>query len=173
MWHSRRATLHTVRRREIVTVRGQSYVFRLPKYWPPTPLSARWVCTPRLCSGRTTHSPGGEGVGGQYFGRRKTQLCTLPISNPLCCTLSVQQTLKSSALSFYRHSTRSCRLVSRWWRDAPQPACTCGYPPSSSPWRMSRFGKQFLRKNISYIYVWPCTSFCLSGSRFCAKTFHT
>jgi hypothetical protein len=24
-----------------------------------------------------------RGVGGQYFGRRKTQLCTLPISNPL------------------------------------------------------------------------------------------
>jgi hypothetical protein len=23
-------------------------------------------------------------VGGQYFGRRKTRLCTLPISNPLC-----------------------------------------------------------------------------------------
>jgi hypothetical protein len=29
----------------------------------------------------STHSPGGEGGGGQYFGRRKTQLCT--ISNPL------------------------------------------------------------------------------------------
>ncbi len=28
-------------RREIITVRGQSYVSRLPKYWPPTPLSAR------------------------------------------------------------------------------------------------------------------------------------
>ncbi len=36
---------------------------------PPTSLSARRVC--------------GEGGGGQYFGRRKTQLCTLPISNPL------------------------------------------------------------------------------------------
>jgi hypothetical protein len=25
-------------RREIITVRGQSYVSRLPKYWPSTPL---------------------------------------------------------------------------------------------------------------------------------------
>ncbi len=35
-------------RREIITVRGQSYVSRLPKYWPPTPLSARRVCPPPL-----------------------------------------------------------------------------------------------------------------------------
>ncbi len=32
-------------RREII-VRGQSYFSRLPKYWPPIPLSARQVCTP-------------------------------------------------------------------------------------------------------------------------------
>ncbi len=33
-------------RREIITVRGQSYVLRLSKYWPPpTPLSALRVCT--------------------------------------------------------------------------------------------------------------------------------
>ncbi len=33
-------------RRESITVRGQSYVSRLPKYWPltPPPLSARRVC---------------------------------------------------------------------------------------------------------------------------------
>jgi hypothetical protein len=29
-----------------------------------------------------------RGEGGQYFGRRKTQLCTLPISNPLCSSQS-------------------------------------------------------------------------------------
>ncbi len=34
-----------ITRREIITVRGQSYVSRLPKYWPPTPL-ARRVCPP-------------------------------------------------------------------------------------------------------------------------------
>ncbi len=45
---------------------------------PPPPLTARRVCTPRLWRA------GGEdtrwverGVGGQYFGRRQTQLCTL------------------------------------------------------------------------------------------------
>jgi hypothetical protein len=31
--------------REII-VRGQSYFSRLPKYWPPIPLSARRVCVP-------------------------------------------------------------------------------------------------------------------------------
>ncbi len=34
------------------------------KYWPPTPLSAWLVCTPRLCCGGRTHSPSGEGGGG-------------------------------------------------------------------------------------------------------------
>ncbi len=58
-------------RREIITVRGQSYVLRLPKYWPPTPLSSRRVCTPRLCCGG------------------RTQLCTLPISNPLWFNVQV------------------------------------------------------------------------------------
>ncbi len=32
-------------RRDII-VRGQSYFYRLPKYWPPIPLSARRVCPP-------------------------------------------------------------------------------------------------------------------------------
>ncbi len=45
-------------RREIITVRGQSYFSRLPKYWPPIPFSARRVCTPRLCCGGRTDSPG-------------------------------------------------------------------------------------------------------------------
>ncbi len=56
-------------RREIITVRGQSYVSRLPKYWPPIPLTARRVCTPRLCwgGGGRWHSPDGEGVGGSIF----------------------------------------------------------------------------------------------------------
>jgi hypothetical protein len=56
-------------RRESITVRGQTYVSRLPKYWPPTPLSARRVCPPPATKG--THSPGGEGDKGSvfYFGR--------------------------------------------------------------------------------------------------------
>ncbi len=44
------------------TVRGQSDVWRLPKYWPSTgPL----ICTPRLWCGGRTHSLGGEGDGGR------------------------------------------------------------------------------------------------------------
>ncbi len=34
-----RTWYYTQIRREIITVRGQSYVARLPKYWPSTPLS--------------------------------------------------------------------------------------------------------------------------------------
>jgi hypothetical protein len=39
-------TLMGFTRREIITVWGQSYIPRLTKYWPPTPLSARRVCPP-------------------------------------------------------------------------------------------------------------------------------
>jgi hypothetical protein len=41
---------------------------------------------PRLCWGGGHTRRLEREVGGQYFGRRKTQLCTLPISNPLCRT---------------------------------------------------------------------------------------
>ncbi len=44
------------------TVRGQSNVWRLPKYWPPHPLTARRVCTPRT-GGHTRWVE--RGVGGQ------------------------------------------------------------------------------------------------------------
>ena len=58
-------------RREIITVRGQSYFSRLPKYVPPAFVAG---------GGHTRRVE--TGVGGQYFVRCKTQLCTLPISNP-------------------------------------------------------------------------------------------
>ncbi len=46
-------------RREIITVRGQSYVSRLPKYWPPHPLlRPASVSSPRKLAGRR----GGWGV---------------------------------------------------------------------------------------------------------------
>ncbi len=48
-------------RREIITVRGQSYVSRIPKYWPPHPPLRPTSVYPRLCCGGRTHSPGGEG----------------------------------------------------------------------------------------------------------------
>ncbi len=59
-------TLMSRNRREIIA-RGQSYGWRLPKYWLPTPLSARRVCTPRLLVRGRTHSLGGEGGGGSIF----------------------------------------------------------------------------------------------------------
>jgi hypothetical protein len=49
------------------TVRGQSYLSRLPKYWPPIPLYARRVCPPPATKAGGTHSPGGEGEGGSIF----------------------------------------------------------------------------------------------------------
>jgi hypothetical protein len=78
----------------------------------PPPPSPPGECTPRLCCGGRTHSPGGEegggGVGGQYFGRRKTQLFTLPISNPLCSTLYMQHNIQNllSILLFLKETTQ-------------------------------------------------------------------
>jgi hypothetical protein len=51
---------------------------------PPPPSPPGECVSPAFVAGGRTHSPDGEGVGGQYFGRRKTQLCTLPISKTLC-----------------------------------------------------------------------------------------
>ncbi len=54
----------------------------------PPPLSPPGECVPPVFVAGGGHTRWVErGVGGQYFGRRKTQLCTLPISNPLCLTL--------------------------------------------------------------------------------------
>jgi hypothetical protein len=47
--------------------RVQSYVWRLPKYWPPIPLSTQRVCPPPAPKAGGTHSPGGEGRGGSIF----------------------------------------------------------------------------------------------------------
>ncbi len=53
-------------------MRVQSSVWRLPKHWPPSSSPpSECVIPPHHRQGvHTTHSPGGEGVGGQYFGRR-------------------------------------------------------------------------------------------------------
>jgi hypothetical protein len=66
------------------TVRGQSFFSRLPKYWPPIPLSARRVCPPPATKAGGTHSPGGEGDGGSIFWKSReiglpsySKICTL------------------------------------------------------------------------------------------------
>jgi hypothetical protein len=57
----------------------------------PPPLSAGRVRSPgpAFVGGRGHTRRVERGVGGQYFGRRKTLLCTLPISNPLWSALSI------------------------------------------------------------------------------------
>jgi hypothetical protein len=65
------------------TVRGQSYFSGLPKYWPSIPLSARRECTPRLCCGGRTDSPGGEGDGGGSI-FWKTREIGLPSYSKIC-----------------------------------------------------------------------------------------
>jgi hypothetical protein len=54
-------------RREIITVREQSYFSRLPKYWPPIPLSPWRVCTPLLCCGGGHTRRAERGGGGSIF----------------------------------------------------------------------------------------------------------
>jgi hypothetical protein len=50
----------------------------------PPPPSPPGECVPPAVVGGGGHTRRVErGVGGQYFGRRMTQLCTLPIANPL------------------------------------------------------------------------------------------
>jgi hypothetical protein len=60
----------------VIGYRAVSGVFRTID---PPPLSTQLQCVlpPHQRRVYTTHSPGGEGVGGQYFGRRQTLLCTL------------------------------------------------------------------------------------------------
>ncbi len=45
------------------TLRGQSNVWRLPKYWPPAPSTPSECVTPRLWCGERTNSLGGKGWG--------------------------------------------------------------------------------------------------------------
>ncbi len=67
----------------LFTVRGQSYLSRLPKYWPPILLSARRVCSsPPLCWGGEEHTRQGyRGMGGRYSGRRERLDCPLTVNN--------------------------------------------------------------------------------------------
>ncbi len=90
-------------RREITyTVRGQSNVWRLPKYWPLTAPLGECVPSHRLWCGGRTHSLGGEEVGCQYFGRSQspdTALYSTKVS-----TLWPYPTHWVSFSSIYRHT---------------------------------------------------------------------
>jgi hypothetical protein len=69
-WLGIRRLVEIQERRGIITVRGQSYVSGLPKYWPPSP-PGEFVLPPQQRRG--VHIRREERrVGGQYFGRRET-----------------------------------------------------------------------------------------------------
>jgi hypothetical protein len=55
---------------------------------PPSSPPSAWV-TPAFVAGGGHTRRVERGVGGQYFGRSKTPLCTLPILNPLWIYLTV------------------------------------------------------------------------------------
>ncbi len=58
----------------LFTVRGQSYVSRLPKYWPPTPLSACRVCLPPNKGGGYTLAGRRGGWGSIFWKTREIGL---------------------------------------------------------------------------------------------------
>jgi hypothetical protein len=53
-----------------ITVRGQSYFSRLPKYWPPSPSPPGECVPPAFVAGGGQTRRAERGMGGQYFGRR-------------------------------------------------------------------------------------------------------
>ncbi len=70
------------------------------KILTPHPLSARQVCTPRFWFGGKTHSLSGEGLGGQYFWRRQTLLCTLLYISTFWATVLQYNLFQSSKVKF-------------------------------------------------------------------------
>jgi hypothetical protein len=97
---------------------------------PPSPPGECVPPPPRLCCGGRKHSPGGEerGKGGQYFGRRKTQLCTPPISNFLWSegTLSASKYIDIlfSCGDPSVRTTSSCLIRRSACRSRPAPAAS-------------------------------------------------
>jgi hypothetical protein len=82
------------RRWEII-VRGQSYGWRLPKYWPPTPLTAQRVCTPAFGAGEDTLA-GWRGGGGSIFWKTQdTALYSTYVSTLLLALSAFWTTLRT------------------------------------------------------------------------------
>jgi hypothetical protein len=101
-------------RREIITVRGQSYVYRLPKYWPPTPLSARRVCRPPQ-QRRGVHTRRAERGGWSIFW--KTRGIGLPsYSNNLSTAVLIGWDPATTPLPPRLGSYTRALLVSQDWR---------------------------------------------------------
>jgi hypothetical protein len=75
--HSMYCIMYTPSRREIITVRGQSFVSRLPNIDPPSPSPPGECVPPAFVGGGGQTRRAERGMGGQYFGRRETKDCPL------------------------------------------------------------------------------------------------
>ncbi len=125
-------------RREIITVRGQSYVLRLPKYWPPPLPSPPGECVPlAFVAGERTHSPGGEGDGGQYFedARHSSVLYGPYIES----SLSISIAALASAFSSMTETLRSCGpswagACAATWPVTGRRRRGAAYPPPPASW---------------------------------------
>jgi hypothetical protein len=133
-------------RRETITVRGRSYFSRLPKNWPPIPLSARRVCSvpPAFVAGGGQTRRAERGMGGQYFGRE----IGLPSYSKICtlCSGTKRDNKKNTLNVLHRrlHPLLTCSplctrmplsLISpHWWGRAGLVQC------SSWRWRGNRTG---------------------------------
>jgi hypothetical protein len=74
---------------------------------PPPPSPPGECVPPAFVTGGGHTRRVEKGVGGQYFGRRNTQLCTLPISNPLWLSLYIG----SEGFALKRQSTNFCFII--------------------------------------------------------------
>ncbi len=81
---------------------------------PPPPSPPSECVPPRLGCGGGHTCRGERGVGGQYFGRRRTQRCTIPISNPLCYHTTNCPPLWLDASRDSRCSSAAWAAISCW-----------------------------------------------------------
>ncbi len=110
------------------TVRGQSYYSRLPKYWPPIPLSTRRVCPPPATKAGGTHSPGREGDGGSIHVFWKTRDIGLPSYSKIC-TLCGRP--KQSCLCWSNYTV--AKFINPWLGDKVNSGIGLSYQPARSP----------------------------------------
>ena len=86
------------------------------KYWPPTPLSNQRVCSPPKAE--STHSPGGEGVGGQYLEDVSIGLpCLITFSLNILPTHSLKLLYSIIAVCLVEKSSSRCGDLKRGYAE--------------------------------------------------------